>query len=120
MYGKHVEDKPVGLGIVQRFNTEIQKAWRDARMIAPLEDDLVCVVSEHETYVTLKFGPRADYIEKLEQQGFPLKSLRLPAGDVEPKFPRCLALWVVVPTPQGVGVLRLMDTPVITSKGGDA
>ena len=89
----------------------------------PLDDDLVCILTDHGDTVMLKLGSRADYVEFLEQHGRtegPISALRQPAGDVEPKLPRCMAIWVIVPTPVGVGVMRVMDTPRLTSRGGDA
>lgn len=121
MYDESV-DKP-GLALVQKYIGQIHATWRDIRLNDPIHDDLVCIAVENAEEVQFKYGPRADYVAWLEEHGQtegPIAALRQPAGDVEPKLPRSMAMWVIVPTPHGVGVMRVMDSPMVTSKGGDA
>ena len=120
-----MEDKP-GLDLVQRHIGTIQTIWRGVRASDPTADDLVCILKQQGDQVQFKLGPRADYVAQLERHHRPtgdLVALKLPAGDALPKFPRSMALWIVVPTQQGIGLLRITDEdpsmPKYTSPGGD-
>ena len=114
-----MEDKP-GYALVQRYLKEIHAAW-DAAHKGEVNDDLVCVLSEKNDAIFVKIGPRADYVAWLEQRGQsdgPIKVLQQPAGDVDPKLPHGMAIWVVVPTPTYIGIMRIIKEPALTGLGG--
>lgn len=118
-----MDSKP-GLALVQQHLDTIQSIWRGVRATDPTQDDLVCIIRERPDGVEIKLGPRVTYVEQLERHHLPtgdLTALKQPAGDAAPKFPKNLAMWVVVPLQTGIALLRVTDDvnmPKLTSPGG--
>lgn len=116
-------DKP-GLDLANQYLREIHQQWSELKASTPEADDLVCLLTEHGEEVTIQLGPRADYVEWLQQSGHvsPIASLHKRACDVEPRTRPEMAMWIIVPTPQGMGVMRIVSEPmpVMTGPGGDA
>lgn len=119
-----MDTKP-GLDLANQYLNEIHQTWRDLKASTPTANDLVCLLTDHGEEVSIQLGPRTDYVEWLAQHGHtagPIVSLHRPACDVEPKTQPNMAMWVVVPTAHGLGIMRIVSEPmpVMTGPGGDA
>jgi hypothetical protein len=113
-----------GLDLANQYLNEIQQQWSELKASEPSADDLVCLLVDRGEEVTIQLGPRLDYVEWLVKNGHvsPIASLQKRACDVEPRTRPEMAMWIVVPTPKGIGVMRIVSEamPVMTSPGGDA
>lgn len=110
-------------GLVEQYLDEIHTTWKEARSRWPEQDDLACVVVEHPDTVSINVGPRLDLVKKLDKQGkltANIEPLRQAAGEVDPPVPLSWSIWVVAYVHPEVSIFRMIDKPMLMSKGGQA
>ena len=96
----------LGYSLVERHLEEIRNVWNKVHT-ATREDDLLCVLLEHEGQIEVTVGSRSEYIEMLKKDGKPAGVLCQPAWEHLPCLSYAMALWVLVPTEEGMGILRI-------------
>ncbi len=114
-----VSSEGPGLHLVQMMREEILKAWTEAERSLDTSDLLVVLEDEGDG-VSMRVGPREAFLsflrahESVDLEVAPYTRLQKPASqEGQP------AIWVFVPSEEGVAVMRLVYM-LGMSKGGDA
>ncbi len=119
-----MEEQQPGLELFAEYQERLLTEWRELRRnLGESGCDMIAILVREDVDgdVRMLLGPRQDVVESLtahveEAEG--IEELRMPAYQKDPGTPKGLAIWVVVYTPKGASVMRVLDLPMC--KGGDA